>query len=188
MIVGLIIACEIGFWVLIALGLIARYVLRRPRLGAVLLVLTPVVDLVLLLAVGVDLRTGGDATRAHAIAAIYLGFSIVYGHRMIRWADAWFAYRFADGPRPVRLYGAAYAKACWLGVVRTALAVGIAAGVLVLLIAIAAPGADTDALAATYRVLAIILGAETVWAASYTIWPKREPARVTSEAGRASEA
>ncbi len=181
MIVGLIIACEIGFWVLIALGLIARYLLRRPRLGAVLLVLTPVVDLVLLLAVGIDLRTGGDATRAHALAAIYLGFSIVYGHRMIRWADVRFAHRFAGGPRPVKRYGSDYARDCWLGVVRTAGAAAIAAGVLALLILIAAPGANTDALAATYRVLAIIVAAEAIWAASYTIWPKRRPAPVTAE-------
>lgn len=182
MIVGLIIACEIGFWVLIALGLVARYLLRRPRLGAVLLVLTPVVDVILLLAVGVDLRMGGDATRAHALAAIYLGFSIAYGHRMIRWADRWFAHRFADGPRPIKLYGGEYARACWASVVRTAIAAAIAAAVLALLIFIAAPGADTDALAATYRVLGVVLAAETIWAVSYTIWPKREPARVASEA------
>ena len=36
-----IIACEIGFWVLIAAGLLAKYPLGMPQLGLVLLALTP---------------------------------------------------------------------------------------------------------------------------------------------------
>lgn len=37
MLLVIIVACEIGFWVLIGAGLTARYLLRRPRLGAGLL-------------------------------------------------------------------------------------------------------------------------------------------------------
>ena len=173
MILGIIVACELAFWVLIVLGLTARYLLRWPHLGAALLVLTPVVDVVLLVAVGVDLRGGGTATFAHALAAIYLGFSIVYGHRMIRWADVRFAHRFAGGPAPVKLSGVAYAAACWFDVLRTAAAAGIASVVLWLLTIIAAEGTDTAALTETYRLLAIILAVELLWAISYTIWPKK---------------
>lgn len=173
MILGIIVASEIMFWVLIVLGLSARYVLRRPRLGVVLLALTPVVDLVLLVAVGVDLRAGGTATFAHALAAIYLGFSIAYGHRMIRWMDVRFAHRFVGGPAPDKLYGGAYARACWLDVLRTAAATGLAASILWLLTVIAARGTDTSALVGTYRVLGIILTIELIWAISYTMWPKK---------------
>lgn len=173
MILAIIIACEIAFWVFIVLGLAARYLLRRPRLGAGLLILAPIVDLVLLAAVGVDLATGGTASFAHGLAAIYLGFSIVYGHRMIRWADVRFAHRFAGGPPPVKLAGGAYARACWLDVLRTALAMGIAAAILILLIWIAADPARTGGLVDTFRVLGIILTVEVIWAASYSIWPKK---------------
>lgn len=92
--------CEVAFWVFIAAGLTARYLLHRPRLGAGLLVCAPMVDLVLLVASVVDLRGGGDATIVHALAAIYLGVSVGFGHRMIAWADVRFAYRFAGGPKP----------------------------------------------------------------------------------------
>ena len=33
MIYAVIIACEVGFWLVLGAGLFARYVLRRPRLG-----------------------------------------------------------------------------------------------------------------------------------------------------------
>ncbi len=100
-------------------------------------------------------------------------FSLVYGHRMLRWADVRFAHRFAGGSAPVTLHGGAYAYACWMDVLRTAAAAGIAAGVLWLLTVIAAEGTDTGTLTGTYRVLGIILAIEVVWAASYTISPKK---------------
>ena len=55
-------------------------------------------------ATAIDLRGGADATGAHSLAALYLGFSIGYGHRMITWADTRFAHRFAGGPAPVRRF------------------------------------------------------------------------------------
>ncbi|QIM15727.1 hypothetical protein G7067_03740 [Leucobacter insecticola] len=176
MIIAIIIGCEIGFWVFIALGLTARYLLRRRKLGAVLLAMTPLVDLILLVAAGWDLAHGGIATFAHSLAAIYLGFSIAYGHRMIAWADLHFAHRFAHGPAPVKLTGVAYTQACWADVIRTLFAVGISAGVLTLLIWIAADDSSTGALTGTFRVLGTILVLELIWAVSYTLWPKKDPA------------
>ena len=70
MIYAVIVACEVGFWLVLTAGLGARYVLRRPRLGAVLLMTVPVVDLVLLVATVMDLRGGGTASPAHALAAV----------------------------------------------------------------------------------------------------------------------
>src|SRR5918992_1563239 len=95
-----IVACEIGFWVVLAAGLAARYLLRMRRLGAVLLICTPLVDLVLFVATVIDLRRGATATFAHGLAAAYIGFSIAFGHSIIRWADQRVAHRFAGGAPP----------------------------------------------------------------------------------------
>lgn len=181
MVIGLIAACEIGFWVLISLGLCARYVFKWPRVGAALLMAAPLVDLVLLIAVGVDLHGGRTATFAHALAATYLGFTIAYGHRMIRWADIHFAYRFAGGRAPVKLYGDSYTRACWMDALRTALAVGIAAAILWVLTLIAADGTELDALTGMYRILGIILSVELIWALSYTFWPRKAPGLEVAE-------
>ena len=62
MIVHLIIACEIMFWVFIAAGLAARYLLRRKTLGAALLICAPLVDVVLLVATALDLRAAARRT------------------------------------------------------------------------------------------------------------------------------
>lgn len=173
MVLAIIVSCEIGFWVLILLGLVARYIFRKRHLGAILLILTPVVDLILLAAVAYDLHRGGTAEFAHTLAAIYLGFSIAYGHRMIAWADVRFAHRFSGGPAPIKLTGAAYTRACWADVARTALALGIASAVLWLLISISGDAERSRALVDTFRILGIIMAIELVWALSYTFWPKK---------------
>src|SRR5690606_40858753 len=100
MLLAVIVGCEIGFWVLLVSGLVARYLLRLRRLSTVLLVATPLVDLVLLIASVLDLRRGTVANVTHGLAAAYIGFSIAFGHNMIRWADQRFAHRFAGGPPP----------------------------------------------------------------------------------------
>jgi hypothetical protein len=98
----LIVGAEIAFWLILLSGLAVRYVLRRPRLGMALLIATPFVDLFLLVATTIDLRRGGDAALPHALAAVYIGVSVAWGQRMVSWADARFAYRFAGGPPPER--------------------------------------------------------------------------------------
>lgn len=97
-----IIACEVGFWILILAGLTARYPLNMPRTGMVLLATTPAVDLLLLTFTVVDLRSGGEPNAAHGLAALYLGFSVVFGHRMITWADRTYRrrVRHEDVPDP----------------------------------------------------------------------------------------
>lgn len=98
----LIIASEVGFWVVIAAGLGMRYLARRPRAGAVLLATVPIIDLVLLIAVGVDLHRGSPVGRTHQLAGLYLGVSLAFGPTLVRWADAHAAHLFADGPRPAK--------------------------------------------------------------------------------------
>jgi hypothetical protein len=97
----LIIGCEAAFWVVLALALAARYLLRRDLLSRALLLGLPAVDLLLLLFTALDLRSGTPATFAHGLATAYVGFTVAFGPVMIRWADRHFAFRFAGGPRPV---------------------------------------------------------------------------------------
>ena len=104
----MIIAAEIGFWVVIIAGLVTRYIFNKKRLGLFFLALTPVIDLILLLVTAADLYNGATATQVHAIAAIYLGVSIAFGKSMIRWADERFLYYVKkQGTKPVRKYGLA---------------------------------------------------------------------------------
>lgn len=100
LIAWIIIACEVGFWIFVLAGLIARYVFNQRKLGNLLLICTPIVDLLLLVATVIDLKNGAVATTVHGIAAIYIGVSIAFGHRMIAWADVRFAYYFRNGPKP----------------------------------------------------------------------------------------
>lgn len=100
MLLALIIASEIGFWVLLGAGLVARYLLRWRRVSTVLLVCVPLIDVVLLVATVIDLRRGAEPEWGHGLAALYIGFSVAFGKDMIRWADQRFAHRFAGGPKP----------------------------------------------------------------------------------------
>ncbi|OHV35244.1 MULTISPECIES: hypothetical protein [Pseudofrankia] len=175
---AVIVACEVGFWVLVALGLMARYGLRWRRAGLVLLAMTPLVDVVLLAATVVDLRGGATAGVFHGLAAIYLGFSVTYGHKLIAWADARAAHRFAGGPAPVRLHGARYTRECWADVGRTGIAVFIAAAVIWILTVLVDDPDRTVGLEARYPLLGLILVADLLWAVSQTIWPRKpKPAR-----------
>ncbi len=175
MILAAIIACEVGFWVAIIAGLAARYAFNRPRLGAMLLLAAPLIDLVLLLLVAVDLLGGGTASWHHGLAALYIGISVAYGHRMIAWADAKVATRFRGAaPRPV-LYGTAYAIACWKDVPRTLLASAIAAAILGGLILLVGDDDRTSELLGFFPILGMIVGIDLLWAISYSVWPKRAP-------------
>jgi hypothetical protein len=98
----LIVACEVGFWVVLLLGLACRYLLRRELLSRALLLCLPLLDLLLLAVTAIDLRQGATATFAHGLAAAYVGFTVAFGAMAVAWADAHFAHRFAAGPTPAR--------------------------------------------------------------------------------------
>ncbi|WP_328607975.1 hypothetical protein OG943_02245 [Amycolatopsis sp. NBC_00345] len=95
-----IVGGEVAFWLFIAGGLVARYPLKMKRFSTVLLAAVPVIDLVVLAATVVDLSRGAQPNTAHGLAAVYLGFSVVFGPSLVRWADVRFAHRFAGGPPP----------------------------------------------------------------------------------------
>lgn len=173
MILAVIIACEIGFWVAILAGLAARYILQAKRLGAALLLCAPLIDVVLLVAVAVHLGTGATASWHHGLAALYIGFSVTYGHRMVTWADTRFAHRFAGGPAPLKVTGHKYTQRCWGDFVRTLGAAFIAAGILAMITWWVNDPNRTEALTGWNRILGIIVTVEFIWALSYTIWPRK---------------
>ncbi|GLY89044.1 hypothetical protein [Actinoallomurus iriomotensis] len=171
----LIVGCEIGFWALLVAGLAVRYLLRARRLSNVLLVSVPMVDVVLLAASVVDLRSGAPASPAHGLAAIYIGVSVAFGHQMIGWADQRFAHRFAGGPAPVKAprtgpAHAAYERGQWL---RHLLAYIVAAAVLGVFTLLVGDAHRTLKLWSVMAPWALILAIDFVISFSYTIAPRK---------------
>lgn len=174
MLIAVIVTCEVLFWVLVFAGLATRYLLRRPRLGGWLLVAAPLVDLVLLAATVLDLRGGATATTAHALAAVYLGVSVGFGHSMVRWADARFAHRYAGGPAPAPAprTGRAHAARERRGFARHLVAFAVGAGLLGLAVLVIGDPSRTEALTQTLRLWALVVAVDAVISLSYTVRPR----------------
>ncbi|MCY8837768.1 hypothetical protein [Bacillus atrophaeus] len=176
-VVWMIIGCEIAFWVVIALGLVTRYVFKRNKLGLLLLALTPVIDLILFLTTSVDLYRGAAATQAHAIAAVYIGISVAFGKSMIQWADERFQYYVnKQGTKPVKRFGMDFAKHYAKSLLRHALAYLIGAGLLVGMIYFINDPSRTEALSGILKLWTIVLGIDAIITISYFIWPKKAKA------------
>lgn len=177
MVVAAIVVCEIGFWVVLLAGLLTRYVLRRPRLGGVLLVCVPLVDLALLAFTVVDLRRGAAPEFAHGLAAVYLGFSVAFGHAMVRWADVRVAHRFAGGPAPQPKPPSgtpARARREWREFGQACLAVAISTALLLGAAALVAGRSDPAELLAWVQRLAVLLA---VWLVGWPLWETARAAR-----------
>lgn len=180
MIVTLIIACEVGFWVLLAGGLALRYLAKMPRAGAAVLLCEPLLELVLLVATVVDLRGGAEPDWKHGLAALYLGFTVAYGHYTVRWLDGHAAYRLAGGPKPAGAgYGGARAAHEWKLVGRTLLAAAVAIGLLQAAIWYVGGSGDTSALRGWQSTSLRVVGIHALIALTYTVWPKQAPAQKT---------
>ncbi len=96
----IIVCCEVAFWLFMIAGLTVRYLFKQQKLSTVLLYSVPWIDVLLLAAVVMDLRSGSVATFAHGLAAAYIGFTVAFGRVTLDWADARFAHRFAGGDQP----------------------------------------------------------------------------------------
>lgn len=176
MIVTLIIVCEVGFWVLLAAGLGLRYGARKPRAGAVVLLMEPLLELVLLIATAIDLRNGATADWKHGLAAVYIGYTVAYGHYTIRWIDGYVAHRFAGAPRPPAppRYGLARARhegTLWL---RTVLMCAVAWALLQAAVWYVGEG-DTASLRQWQLTTGRIAAIHGLIALSYLIWRKPDP-------------
>ncbi|GAB3671883.1 hypothetical protein GCM10027589_41180 [Actinocorallia lasiicapitis] len=175
MLVAVIVACEIGFWLVLALGLLVRYGLRNARLGGALLLLVPVVDVVLLAVTAADLRDGGEIGVAHGLAAVYLGVSAGFGHQIDRRMDGWAAHRFDGAPRPAARpkHGrarAVYEAGQWA---RHLLAWAVGCGLLALAVWYVGDAERTAALRGIIGMWTLVLVVDGAISASYALAPKR---------------
>ncbi len=183
MVVTLIIACEVGFWVLLAAGLALRYLAKMPRTGAAVLLMEPVLELVLLIVTAIDLKNGASADWKHGLAALYIGYTVAYGHYTIKWVDGHFLHRFAGGPPPAKppQYGLARARHEGMLWLRTVLWVAIAVALLQIAIWYVGDGGDTASLRDWQGTSMRILIIHGVIAVSYLIWQKKDPGRAATE-------
>ncbi|MQY12024.1 hypothetical protein SRB5_21530 [Streptomyces sp. RB5] len=177
MIVTLIVVCEIAFWVLLAGGLSLRYLARKPRLGAAVLLCEPLLEVVLLIVTAIDLRNGATPGWSHGLAALYIGYTVAYGRYTVHWIDGHFAHRFAGGPPPVKppRYGAARARheaKLWL---RTLLAAAVAVGLLQLAVWYVGDAAQSETLRGWQFTALRAAGIHGVIALTYVLWPKKAP-------------
>ncbi|MGI5428645.1 hypothetical protein [Streptomyces sp. CA-179760] len=178
MIVALIAACEIGFWVLLAAGLGARYLLKMPRTGLALLLCEPLLEVVLLVATTLDLKNGADPNWTHGLAALYIGYTVGHGHRTVKWLDGHAAHRFGGAPPPRKpprdgMARARHEARIWLGTL-------IGAVVATVLLQAAIWYVDDPS-----RVTSLESWRYTAWRAagihglialSYFIWPRKSSA------------
>jgi hypothetical protein len=164
MIAAAIIAAEAAFWAFLIGGLLARYALGRPRLGAVLLVGVPLVDVALLSVTAIDLAGGARADWSH-------GLGVAFGPTLVRAADRRVARRFAAereaAPAPRAATRGAVAQ--WRLWLRALAAGAMAAGMLGALVAIGGP-ADTRALwegGGWFAQIALVVG---IWLLAGPLW------------------
>ncbi|MFA7765424.1 hypothetical protein ACGFNX_02770 [Streptomyces sp. NPDC048723] len=177
MIVALIIACEVGFWVLLAAGLALRYLAKMPRLGAAVLLCEPLMELVLLVVTTLDLKNGAEPDWKHGLAALYIGYTVAYGHYTITWLDGHAAYRLAGGPKPAGPgYGKARARHEWKLWIRTVIAAAVALALLQVAIWYVGDAGDVSSLQGWQSGALRAVGIHALVAAVSTIWPSKAPA------------
>ncbi|SDS08816.1 hypothetical protein SAMN04489751_1199 [Brevibacterium sandarakinum] len=90
-----IIVGEVLFWVLLMGGLAVRYLLGGRVVSSLMLVATPVVDIVIIVLTYLDLAGHSPADFSHGLAAFYVGFSVVFGPDIIRGLDRRFTRRYS---------------------------------------------------------------------------------------------
>ncbi|MBX9362739.1 hypothetical protein [Streptomyces sp. WAC04114] len=183
MIVALIAACEIGFWVLLAAGLATRYLLKMPRTGLALLLCEPLLEVVLLVATALDLKNGAEPNWTHGLAALYIGYTVGHGHRTVKWLDGHAAHRLGGAPKPAGppRYGMARARhegKVWLG---TLVGAAVATVLLQLAIWYVDDPSRVTSLESWRYVAWRAAGIHGLIALSYAIWPRRAPAGETGE-------
>lgn len=170
-IAAVIALCEVGFWLFIAVGLVLRYPLRRKRAGLVVLASVPLLDVVLVVAVAIDLSRGTPAGSVHGLGAVYLGSSVAFGPTLVRWADIRFAHRFAGGPAPVKVpkHGPERLTHLWREWHRVVVAAAIAS---VTLLGLALLFANATQASTLYWWVARCWGITAIWLVAGPLWEK----------------
>lgn len=169
-----IISAEVLFWVFVVAGLIARYMFGLKKLGGLLLLFTPIIDILLLIAVFITVKSGMEITTATGLAACYFGITVAFGHRLIKWADVRFSHWFGKGPKPERKYGAAHAKEERIGWLLHLLGWAIGNALLLAIIMYVDDPRRTVSLEGIMQTWAIVLAIDFVVSFSYTLAPKKQ--------------
>ena len=190
MLYAMIVACEIGFWVALGVGLALRYVLQMPRASQCLLACAPLIDVVLLASSYMDLKRGAVATFAHGLAAAYVGFTVAFGSVAVRWADQRVSSRLGGSQPPSTSYPTRWESLMhelqlWM---RCIAAVAIIYVLLFAGIYLVDEPAKTEALEIWFR---IPLGTAFFWFLFGPLWTlvffKRDPHRSTTLRSRRSD-
>lgn len=177
-IVWLIIFCEVAFWVVILLGLVTRYIFKLKKLGLFFLALTPVIDLILLITTAIDLMNGATAETPHAIAAVYIAVSLVFGKSMITWADDRFRYYvMKQGAKPYKPTGLDYAKNYAKNWLKHLLSYLLGTGVLHLIVYLINDASRTTALDSVIHIWTIVIVIDLIICISYFVWPPKKESK-----------
>lgn len=118
----------------------------------------------------IDLRRGATPDWTHGLAAVYLGFSVAFGPRMIDWSDQRFAHRFAGGPPPTKPPASpSWARVSheWREWGRMVVAGGIASALLLVMIWYVGDAARTQELWGWMYRMGLVT---TVWLVGWPVW------------------
>ncbi|WP_414055285.1 hypothetical protein [Macrococcus equi] len=171
-IITLIIAAEILFWVFIVLGLFARYIFHKPTLSKILLSSTIVVDLFLLIITTIHLYNGGNAEIAHGIAAVYIAVSVTFGKQMIGWLDEKFQTLLLNKQPLPKKHGKVYAVHYLKSFVRHIIAF-IIAFMLITFMQMIANNESANVLSQITNTWQVVLFIDLIITISYFLWPKK---------------
>jgi hypothetical protein len=149
--------------------------LRKKTLGNLLLLCTPMIDLILIAVTTIDLHRGAEASIFHGIAAIYIGITVAYGKQMIQWADERFAYKFGNGYKSAKppKYGSEHARRERIGWYRHLLAWIIGLALLFAMILFIGNSGQTESLQGLIKIWTLVLAIDFAISFSYTVWPRK---------------
>lgn len=168
-----IIAAEIAFWIVIIAGLFARYVLKSKKFSILLFLLTPLIDLALIILTVVDLRNGAIASTAHGISVIYIGVSIAYGKTMIDWADRKFQVWFLRKPSSKKILVGLEKGIYELKMLARHVFAYVIGSAIFWLIIKYVGSSGTDAIIGVWKTWSVVLLIDAVISLSYLVFPKR---------------
>ena len=169
-----IVACEVGFWLFILAGLLARYIFNQDKLAIWLFIMVPVLDLLLIIVTGTDLLRGGTVTMAHSIAPLYLAISVIYGKDMINWADERFLYYIKrTGAKPYRRVGMDYAKHSMKGSLKHVIAYIVGGLMLIGMLYLAQDDKSQDIIWGTLTTWGIVVIVDNAISISYFVWRRK---------------